>query len=240
MNRTAGEFQEALDAGKQHIVFLGPSGVGKTAWQRRLVSMPNSRFTGIEIDARIARNPRMAAFLNDQPGQDEAERMGNAFGTPWTDPSRYREKEDAYLAAEKEEMAKLRAEMEQTGRAPIAADLTGSAIYCRTQLEGVLSAGLGVYLEAGRPQYDAMRANFLRDPKPVCWGEVLDDWDKAVRENGSRANENLPELYARLLETRAKLYKLYADVTLPWSDHRGTDDPRVFLEKIKIQLNAKS
>lgn len=179
----------------------------------------------------------MAAFLDGQPGADEAEKMGNAFGTPWRDPGEYRRKEKAYLGAEQEEMAKLHGEMQQT-TPPIVADLTGSAIYCREQLERVLSCGLGVYLKAGQAQYDVMRENFLRDPKPVCWGDVLKDWEDAVREKGPQANEKLPELYTRLLETRDKLYTKFADVILPWGVHRVVENPIEFLRIIKGELEV--
>lgn len=234
---TSAEFQENLDQGEQNIILVGPSGVGKTEWQRAF-SQGSFGFKGIEMDSRIGNNPKMQQFLSNFEGDDEAGKMGNAFGKPWENPQNYRKKEQQFLEAEKEEMLKLATELEQKDGGVIA-DLTGSAIYCREELQRVLPFGLVVYLSAGQKQYDKMQQNFLADPKPVCWDEVLDDWDKAVEQE--EANEKLSELYAKLLDSRHKLYEASADIIIPWEIHRDQADinnPQTLIDAIKKELDS--
>lgn len=218
---SASEFSRNLQNGRQNIILIGPSGVGKTEWQRSL-SRSDLGFIGIEMDERIGNNPRMLAFLEKFEGADEAEKMGNAFGKPWENPSNYREKEHQFLEAEAEEMQKLVDELSESKNHIV--DLTGSAIYCEEALSAILPFGLVVYLMAGEEQYEAMRKNFLADPKPVCWGAILDDWEAAVKNENPK--QELPKLYAKLLSSRHRLYEEFADIIIPWEVHRDKADPK--------------
>ena len=191
------------------------------------------------MDEKIGNNPMMKKFLDDFDGDDEAEKMGNAFGKPWENPKNYREKEKQFLKAEMEEMEKLAKKLEKKERKYIA-DLTGSAIYCRKQIEKVLPLGLVVYLSARQDQYKKMQQNFLADPKPVCWDEVLDDWDTAVEEVEVNAKDKLSELYAKLLDSRHRLYETNADIILPWEIHReeaNIDNPQTLIDAIKNKVD---
>lgn len=219
---------------KQNIILVGPSGVGKSSWSKAVGQIG---YEVTQVDELIGENPAIGRFLEGHEGKDNAERMGNAFGKPWKDPRRYGLKEQAYLMAEREEMRKLVLKMQQ-GNGPHIADLTGSAIYCPEELASISQQGLVVYLSAGEAQYDVMRKNFLADPKPVCWGPVLDEWELVPAD---QAIEALPRLYQRLLDTRHALYLATADIMLPWEAHRERariEDPASIFLQIKAQLDS--
>lgn len=222
---------------ENNIILIGPSGVGKTEWQRAIAN-GNVGFEGIEIDEQIGGNSKMKQFLENVPGNDEAEKMGNAFGKPWEDPDVYKAREAMYLEAEREEMERLYDKLKGAERRFIA-DLTGSAIYCREQLSKLLPLGLVVYLSAGEEQHKAMLKNFLLDPKPVCWGSVLNGWKKAVDEGNAR--NRLEDFFTLLLKIRDQLYRASADVILPWKSHREKaklEEPQSLLAEINNQLNG--
>lgn len=220
---------------QKNLIFIGPSGVGKTQWQRAILKS-DLGFSAIEMDERIGNNPKIKHFLEDVEGEDEAEKMGNALGKPWEDPINYQQKEIQFLEAEQEEMRILAQELAKEG-GPYIADLAGSAIYCKSELDLVKPLGTVVYLSAGKAQYEAMQKNFLADPKPVCWGSVLEDWKEAVKRGN--AQKLLPQLYAKLLDIRHQLYEANADVILPWEFHRekiNVENPEALLNEIEAKM----
>jgi shikimate kinase len=183
------------------------------------------------MDERIGNNPKMKNFLEGVEGEDEAEKMGNAFGKPWEDAQKYLEQEAKFLQAEQEEMEKMIAEISTNPEKNFLVDLTGSAIYVPA-IEKISQYGTVVYLKAGEEQYAQMQENFLADPKPVCWGEeLLAQWQEAI-DNGNPEKE-LPKLYAALLQYRHKHYEKYADTILEWDEHRGVCVEEI-LKKISV------
>jgi shikimate kinase len=230
---TREQFLNQLQEGVLNIIFVGPSGVGKTSWKTALKTIG---FGGVEMDEQIGKNPKVSYLLEEYEGEDEAEKMGNFFGKPWEDPDAFAKQEEEYLQVEKEEMTKLLSGVNHSHIQVM--DMTGSAIYCAEELAELSKHGLVVYLKAGQEQYDKMQEIFLSDPKPIIWGkELLAKWKEAIAQGDPL--DALPRLFGELLDYRHRLYEKSADVIIDWEIHRekvSIDNPQALLEEIGKQL----
>lgn len=188
----------------QNIIFMGMSGAGKTYWARQFAE--SYHYPHIEFDDLIGRSEQLSDLVRDYPGRDMAEKMGHYFGMPWT-PG-FQEREDMFLEIERGFMAEFPAHA-------AVLDLTGSAIYHPEELAGIARSGLVVYLETDQSSRQKMFENFIKNPKPVCWSGVY------RAQDGESNEQALARCYPLLLETRAKLYEKYADVTLPFDVHKN-------------------
>ena len=205
-----------------NIVMLGMSQIGKTDWSKLI----SARFgyPRFEFDELISESPELADLVKDFPGRDSAEKLGNYFGMPWTDS--FQEREAAYLDVEKRLMTK---------KYPLGTilDLTGSAIYHPDEMEAIRAKGLVIYLEASPERREEMFQLYIKHPKSVCWKGVF-------KERGGETHmQALERCYPTLLSTRAKLYKSFADVVLPYQVHtnlRSDENIDGFVQEVKKQL----
>ncbi len=229
------EFQNKINEGSLNIILMGQSWVWKTEWQRS-ITKGGFWFKEIELDERIWNNPIMKKFLEWVQWEDEAEKMWNAFWKPWEDPVFYKNIEKEYLVVEKQELIKLAEDLKWSWW-PYIADFTGSSPYCKEEFAKVLPLWLVVYLGTWKQQYKQMQENFLADPKPICWWDIINEWEDFVKQ--WNAFEQLPTLYAKLLDHRNKLYEAAADVIIPWEEHREKADinnPQSLFDLIKEKL----
>lgn len=217
---------------KRNIIFIWPSWVWKTEWSKAIAKY--TWYLCIEMDEKIWKNQNMLRFLDWIPWSDEAEKMWNAFWKPWENPANYRLKENAFLKAEAEEMELLWNELERSDETHIC-DLTWSAIYCEKEFKKACSLWTVVYLKAWEAQYQRMRENFLKDPKPVCWGSILSEWDEIVSQEWQNPINRLWELYWKLLDKRNESYTKAANIIIPWEMHRdkcNVNNPKSLLNMI--------
>lgn len=188
----------------KNIILIGMSGTGKTHWAKFLAKHLGRPH--VEFDELIGQSPQLATLLQDYPGKDAAEKMGKFFGMPWTDG--FTEREQQFLAIERTIMA--------ADYPPGSIlDLTGSAIYHPTEMARLKETGLVIYLETSEDARKAMFDTFMKHPKPVCWRGTF---SKKRNESDS---ESLKRCYPSLLESRAKMYASYADVTIPYEQHKN-------------------
>ena len=88
-------------------------------------------------------------------------------------------------------------------------DTTGSVVYCRKDLQQKLKKlSKIIYFKAQKEDYQQMYETFIKDPKPIIWG---DDF-KALDILSDK--ENLKVCYPNLLQFRSQKYQELADKTI--------------------------
>lgn len=190
------------------LVLVGMSGVGKSF---HAAALARRAFVHHDIDAEIAgRVPELATPL---PGERPVETVGRWMGMPWTDG--HFEREAAYLALEADLTAVALERAAGPGRHVI--DTTGSVVHLPTPLLQRLHAStIVVYLDAGLHASAALLERYLREPKPVIWGEA---W---APRPGEGPDATLARCYPQLLARRDRLYRALAHHVV--DAHRVTTD----------------
>jgi shikimate kinase len=181
---------------------MGMSGSGKTFWSNRLA---RSGYRVISGDDQIEQ--KLSPELNLAGHRGIA---GVAAWMGWPDSASYREREKKYLRCEIEVMKEILRELEAAGDEKIVVDSTGSVVYtgdetCR-RLQQLATV---IYLEASPTEQATLIERYLRDPKPVLWGEhFAAGASETPRETAARC-------YPQLIEHRRKFYEQYAHLILP-------------------------
>lgn len=215
------------------LTLMGMSGSGKSYWSRKLAACG---FELISCDDRIEQilAPQLAA------GGHQALR-GVAAWMGWPGTQLYREREEKYLAAEKQVVEGVIALLEERGKPGhtaergIVVDTTGSVVYlgeetCRRLRE----RSTIVYLAASAEETEKLIRRYLDDPKPVAWGEHF------TPQPGESQQAAIVRCYPQLLAYRVRLYQQFADITLPISRLRAPEmDGRAFLAVLESLVRAK-
>jgi shikimate kinase len=190
------------------LSLVGMSGSGKSYWSNKLA---RSGFRSLCCDDMIA------AGLLGELGRKGAsiEALGRWMGFPF-DP-RYKEREAAYLACEKEVMNRILGELAERGENPqekIVVDTTGSVIYTGEEiLNRLREHTVIVHLSTPTDIQKVMLETYLEKPRPVLWRDVF---FKRVEETNAQA---LGRCYPKLLASRELQYQKLAHVTLSHSKH---------------------
>lgn len=185
--------------GPRVLVLVGMSGVGKSFEARRLHEATGACV--LDCDAGIA--ARLADLVTPAPGEAPVHALGRWMGLP-SSPG-YRAREARYLALEEEV---TRAAVAEAARlpGPVVIDTTGSVVHLSEALRAALrSAGHVVYLRVPPEAHAAMLETYLREPKPVVFG---DTWTS----DGEGA---LARSYAALLRFRDARYAELAHEVRP-------------------------
>lgn len=128
----------------------------------------------------------------------------------WPDSMTYRQREKKYLECETAVMKEILRELEIAGDEKIVVDSTGSVVYTGDEIcRRLRQLATMVYLEAAPAEQAMLVERYLRDPKPVLWGEQFD----AVA--GETARQTAARCYPQLIEHRRRLYEKYAHRILP-------------------------
>jgi len=203
-----------------NLIFLGMSGIGKTYWSKKLSLKYNMGH--VEIDKLIGESVEFSRLINEFPGKEESEKMGNFFGKPWEKENRSKEKK--YLEIEEKIMSKNLG----TG---VIIDLTGSAIYHPKQMEHLIKNGLVICLGTSEEMKVKMLKDYISNPKPVCWKGLFS------KRQEETAEEALERCYFVLLKSRETLYRKYANVTLPHDTLTEIKEPEQLIEEITKRLD---
>lgn len=215
MKITVDDLQRQLqdpDCRDKSLIFLGMSGVGKTYWSEQLGQRYN--LPVMHFDEAISASRELRKFTEFCEGQNLAEKTASFLGMPWAED--YPEKEMQFLAVEKSVMS-------ANSLVGGVLDLSGSAIYHTKEIETIISTGLALYLEA---DVELMLRRYLDNPKPIAWQGMFE------QRPGEQHNQALCRCYPLLLESRAKLYKKYSDVVLPYETHRSCKRADELIEQI--------
>lgn len=196
------------------ITLIGTSGSGKSYWAKRLATEAGyTRFCCDDLIEKRLHTELGTAGLHGITGV--AEWMGKPG-----DPDSER-KQKAYLSCEVAVMGEL---IEMLAAHPttdnIVIDTTGSFIYCGEEICNKLSElSHVVYLEADRDSLEHMAAQFLRNPKPIVWDSLFAE---AAKQS---TNEGLANCYKELVTARAARYRRYAQVVIPFAEHKKRQLP---------------
>jgi hypothetical protein len=173
------------------------SGVGKSHLSRLLAEVGYAVF---DVDTLIARE--LTNFVRPEGGETPVAALGRWMGMPWT-PA-FDEREAQYLALE-ERMTRATFDQALALGGPSVIDTTGSVIYLSAPLQERLRAsGRVIYFHTPESDRARMREQYLRDPKPVCWGGLF----RPLGDETPR--EAIERLYPELLRTRDLRYRAMA------------------------------
>ncbi len=176
------------------LVFVGMSGVGKSHLARLLGTLGRRVF---DVDTLIA--GELGDLVKPEGDESPVHALGRWMAMPWTEGFDAREAE--YLALEERITAEA-FEAALASVSPAVVDTTGSVVYLSAPLRARRRAeGRVVYFHTPESDRARMREQYLRDPKPVCWGGLY------RAEAGESSRAAIERLYPRLLETRDARYR---------------------------------
>lgn len=194
-----------------HITLVGMSNIGKTYWADRLVA--EAGFEKIDCDALIEeRLGGILTRLGYQGIRDVAKWMGQPYAPQYPETSRQ------FIECEQAVMQTIidRLSAAQDGK-PIVVDATGSVIYAGASiLEPIKTLTRVIYLEASPAHRAELFERYIKEPKPVVWGD-----NAFVQRPGESEQAALARCYPGLLESRGKRYAAMAQAVIPFARHKA-------------------
>ena len=175
------------------------SNVGKTYWSKKLESVGFERFGCDDmIEERLEKELRNQGFNGIH---DVAKWLGQPF------EPQYERNSKKYLEIEKNVMGKVIDKLcyHDTYHGNIVVDTTGSVIYTGGDtLKSLANLSTVVLLDVSNEALDALYESYIREPKPVVWGESF------KKQNGESDMQALRLCYPKLLQYRTVHYKRLA------------------------------
>lgn len=195
---------------EQLITLIGMSNSGKSHWSGLLQERGFTRYCCDDlIEKKLG--PELQA-LGYAGIQDVAKWMGQPF-----DPQ-YPEKSKKYLDFEGEVVREVLEEVGRSKARRVVIDTTGSVIYLAPNIQEALSARtLVVYLETSDTVKDEMYRNYLKNQKPVIWGNSFS------RVEGETDVAALARCYPDLLAYRGRKYGQLAHIRLSYETLHDPD-----------------
>lgn len=205
------------------ISLIGMSGSGKSYWSKQIQGKGFKRFCIDDlIEEKLGDELKHLGYNGIN---DVSKWMGQPFDQQYPQASK------RYLDFEQEVTEEILTVIEKTkNHKNIVIDTTGSVIYLDKEILQKLSTlTTVVYLETPASIQQKMYQLYIKEPKPVIWG---DSFNKKPHEKNIEA---LKRCYPELLAFRTKKYEKLADVTLDYFEVREpgfTLD--TFLKKITV------
>lgn len=184
------------------ISIIGMSNSGKTYWSKKLEKM-GFRYFGCDdfIEKKLRKELKRLGYsgIND---------VAKWIGQPYEE--RYKINSQRYLKIEKQTVEEILSHLnnELVNNKRIVIDTTGSVIYLGEKIMGLFKKFTTIInLDTPVSIREQMYQNYLKNPKPVIWG------DSFKIEKGQSRSEALAMCYPKLLTFRNEKYRNYADVT---------------------------
>ncbi|MBI2036348.1 hypothetical protein HYT17_01850 [Candidatus Microgenomates bacterium] len=190
------------------ISLIGMSNSGKTHWSTKLSrELERAGFVRFAADELIEK--KLETVLK-KLGFAGIHDMARWMGQPYE--KRYQTNSQKYLALEKEAMEEILSSLQKLTKSKnIVIDTTGSVIYLGDKLMSRLKKLTAiVYLDTPESVQKQMYENYIKNPKPVIWG------DSFRKLNGESDFAALSRCYPKLLAFRTKRYKKYANIVLDY------------------------
>jgi len=202
------------------VSLIGMSGSGKTYWAKKLKA---KGFTYFCCDDLIEKK---LGFELQQLGYAGIADVASWMGQPFD--SYYPTRSQQYLDFEKDAIDEIYDNLETISETDnVVIDTTGSVIYTSNKKK-LSELTKIVYLEVPLIVTKEMYKLYLKDPKPVIWGNSFS------KKNGETDMDALRRCYPKLLDFRVKKYEQLAGRTLNYyrlrTENFGVED---FIELVK-------
>ena len=220
MNLSQQQFEQFLSKNQLVLSLIGMSNIGKTFWSKKLSDIG---FTHHNCDDRI--EELLSPLLNDL-GYSGIADVSKWMGQPYD--QQFSERQMKYLFFEEEVLENIFDKIENGTEENMIIDTTGSVIHTRRGLcERLNRLSVVVYLESSEEMKEEMFQKYLKEPKPVVFGNIY-----SSKENESQT-ESLGRCYKELLELRSTLYKEHADIVIPFEKNNHDLNAAEFISLIK-------
>ncbi len=219
MNTTEKQFEHLFQKNKLILSLIGMSNVGKTYWSKKLAELDFKHFNCDDlIEAKLAP-------LLQSRGYSGIKDVSVWMGQPYS--KRYSENQQKFLDFEEEVIKNIFTRLKNIKK-NIVIDTTGSVAHLGHSICSLLQKHtLVVYLEATNSMRMDMFKRYLKDPKPVVFGDVFRP------KVGETDKQTLQRCYLKLLTKRSKLYAKYADVVISHKSIKKNIEAKEFISLIK-------
>lgn len=190
------------------LTLIGMSGTGKSHWSKKLAKEGFIRFCCDDlIEELLGTDLKKLGFAGIA---DVSKWMGQPYNKQYPKTSK------AYLKREMQVMNRLLKEVKKNNKKNIVIDTTGSVIYTESEiLKPLEKLTKVIYLETPQSVQDEMFRLYIKDPKPVIWGDVFN------KKRGESDIDALARCYPKLLQTRSNKYKKLAHKKLDYHTLRA-------------------
>lgn len=193
------------------LTLIGMSNCGKTYWSKKLEASGFQRFGCDDIiEKKLEKELRKLGYLGIN---DVAKWMGQPYDI------QYQKTSKKYLEFEKKTLQEIiKVLMTEDEQNDLVIDTTGSVIYHGENIiKQLQKLSKIVLLDTPKFVLQEMFTSYIRNPKPVYWGENFN-----TKENEKFA-EALARCYPKLLHFRQNKYRKYADISLDYLFLRKRD-----------------
>lgn len=201
------------------IILIGMSGVGKSYHTRFLKKHYLCKVFAID--------DLIASALNEGDVHDVAKFLGPPYGEHYALRSKH------YLDLE-EKFTKQALEYAKThSQETVIIDTTGSLVHLSAELlSRVKKCENTVFLDVDETYLATMVELYLKDPKPVIWGDL------ALEFSEDTYKETVERLYPKLLATRRGKYQSLSRAVISYKQHKrkGFD----IVKHLHLKLQPKS
>jgi shikimate kinase len=185
----------------QAIILVGMSGVGKSYHARILKK--HSKYKVFSIDDMIAR------VLGKSDVHDVAKFLGPPYGEG------YSKKSNQYLELEEQFTKEALDYADKHSDEVVVIDTTGSVVHLNASiLKRIRASRYPVFLDTEPSRIEEMIQNYLKDPKPIIWGEMSKFFAKDTYA------KELQDLYPKLLSQRRRIYGSISRYQIPFATHK--------------------
>lgn len=188
---------------------IGMSSAGKTYWSFKL---QEAGFVRLTCDDLIEEKLKPELVKLGYKGLADVAKW---MGFPYDD--QYPQTSHKYLSLENDVMNEIFNQIRnhKFGDRNVIIDTTGSVIYTTgSVIEQLQELSTIIYLEIPEEKKRELYTEFLRNPKPIIWGESY------RKEPDESEIEAIARSYDDLLKYRTKRYEEIADITIPFDTHR--------------------
>lgn len=222
---TKKNFQNLLNNQELVITLIGMSNIGKTTWAKKLAL--EQGFKHIDFDYLLSKKLQKELQKDQYNIADLADWLGQPYEERF--PSREAKLKELEKEVTEEVLETLNSSAEKTN---IVLDTPGSVIYTgeETCLK-IRTNSLILYIEATEHMLESMLADYFACPKPIIWNNMFQ------REKSEDDVNALKKCYPELLKSRHKLYKKYADLSIPYPQlDCMSKNAKDFFESISLHL----
>jgi shikimate kinase len=220
------DFDARREDGELSLTLVGMSNVGKSFWSSRLAE--EAGFNRVAMDDLI--EAKLGTVLHDAGYNGGIADVARWMGQPYEPQSPANQQ--TYLDLETMMMHQT---IDRLANPPlggnVVVDTTGSVVHIDQEVsKEITKHSTVVYLEATPDMRQKMFEKYMREPKPVIWGDV---YTQAENESHEQA---LARSYPELLARRSVLYEQMAHVTIPHKVSLAIASTDEFLDYVRDML----